>query len=297
MAVNARKLKEEKVARGSVKTRRRKRRRSACAKKEEGRVESDSPELPRSALSKKSLFAIVPHPATDAITTATEEEGEAVTSIADSPPVHNLPPGSGFVDETPNIAAGLESLSAAVPGGEEEAVCYNGSVCGTAMIEELLGDLCAEDVMGSFSVSLNNESSQAPCTQDHPDCDVALVLPSQPRVACPLSSTPLAPVPQSTKLSGVAVQTVSRVLSTSSTSAGNAGLKESIATLPQTHLGQEINRRAANKEVVIARPEHSCCYPSGTFYGLSSEVRRLLADTRGITALYGKFVSIDCIPA
>lgn len=258
-------------------------------------MESDSPELPRSALSKKSLLAVVPAPAADAITTVPEEEGEAVTSIADSPPVHNRPSESGLADETPNAAAGLESLSAAVPHGEEE-VCYNGSVCGTAMMEELLGDLCAEDVMGSFSVSLNNESSRALSTQDHPDCDVALVLPSQPRIPFPLSSTPVASAPQCSKLSGEAVQTVSHVLSSFSTGTGNVALKESAVTLPQTHLSQDMNRRVANKEMDIDRPEHSCCYPSGTFYGLSSEVKRLLADTQGIKALYGKLLFIDCIP-
>ena len=128
MAANARKLKEEKATRGSVKTRRRKRRRSACATKEEGSMESDSPELPRSALSKTPLFPIVPAPAADAITTAPEEEDEAVTSIADSPPVHNTPYESGFACETPNTTPGLEPMSAAVPQREEEDCCNGVSV-------------------------------------------------------------------------------------------------------------------------------------------------------------------------
>ena len=117
MAVNACKLKKKKATRGSVKTRRRKRRRSACATTGEGSMESDSPEPPRSALSKTPLFP-----------TAPEEEDEAVISIADSPPVHNTPYESGFACETPNTTPGLEPMSAAVPQREEEDCCNGVSV-------------------------------------------------------------------------------------------------------------------------------------------------------------------------
>ena len=37
------------------------------------------------------------------------------------------------------------------------------SVCDGVMIEELLGSLCAEDVLGSFSVTMSSEPPHALC--------------------------------------------------------------------------------------------------------------------------------------
>ena len=272
-----------------VKNRRRKRKRSACTRKE-GSVESHSPELSITALNKKALLVpaqAAPDASTASCSTVTEVEGEDVTSIADSPPVPQRLPRAIFSGEAGSTAAGHESLTGAVAQGDVQVHC-NGSICDGAMIEELLGGLCAEDVIGSFSVSVSNESPPALCTQDHLDCDAALdrVLPLRVGASLPLSSTPVA-MPQSADRTRDAVRSVSPALALSSTSSVNVRVEQSTAVLPQACPSQDMKGGTVSEEMSNGQAKHSRWYPSGTFYGLSSDVKRLLTDTRGITALYG----------
>ena len=276
-----------------VKSKRRKRRRSACTKKEEGTVDGDSPDLSRTALSKKAMR--VPSAASTACSTScstvTKVEGGDVTSIADSPPLPRHLPGAAVGGETGGRAAGPQSPSVAFPHGD---VHCNDSVCDGAMIEELLGGLCAEDVLGSFSVTMSSEPPHALCAPDHPGCDVAVDQPPPLLLSAPppLSSTPVAR-PQSTALTRGKVQSVGPVpTALSSTTDNNAGLVEesAAAVLLQACPGWGNMESVVHEETGGKQAEDSCCYPSGTFYGLSAEVKRLLRDTRGITALYGRLV-------
>lgn len=273
-----------------VKNRRRKRRRSTCARKE-GSVESDSPELTRRALNKEALVPAATPGACTATScgTATEVEEEDVTSIADSPRVPQSFPGTAFVGQSDSTAAGHESLSTALPQGDVQDRC-NDSACDGAMIEELLGGLCAEDVLGSFSVSVSNDPPQIVSTPHHPHCDVALERDTPLRwgESLPLSSTPLAS-PRSTDPMKGQVQSVSPALAAlpSASSTGVELVEEPAAVLPQVCRSWDKKEEVVSGEAGSRRTEHSCCYPSGSFYGLSAEVKRLLTEARGITALYG----------
>ena len=160
------------------------------------------------------------------------------------------------------------------------------------MIEELLGSLCAEDVLGSFSVTMSSEPPHALCAPDHLGCDVAVDQPPPLLLSAPppLSSTPVAR-PQSTALTRGKVQSVGPAPPVlSSTTGSDAGLVEdsAAAVLLQACPDWGKMESVVSEETGGTQAEDSCCYPSGTFYGLSAEVKRLLRDTRGITALYGR---------
>ena len=135
------------------------------------------------------------------------------------------------------------------------------SVCDGVMIEELLGSLCAEDVLGSFSVTMSSEPPHALCAPDHLGCDVAVDQPPPLLLSAPppLSSTPVAR-PQSTALIRDKVQSVGLApMVLSSTSGNDAGLVEdsAAAVLLQACLGwgkmesMEGDRRQAGRRLLL----------------------------------------------
>ena len=85
----------------------------------------------------------------------------------------------------------------------------------------------------------------------------------------------------------------------SSTSGNDAGLVEdsAAAVLLQACLGWGKMESTVYEETGGKQAEDFYCYSSGTSYGLSAEVKRLLRDTRGITALYEWQDRCLCSPA
>ena len=85
----------------------------------------------------------------------------------------------------------------------------------------------------------------------------------------------------------------------SSTSGNDAGLVEdsAAAVLLQACLGWGKMESMVYEETGGKQAEDFYCNSSGTSYGLSAEVKRLLRDTRGITALYEWQDRCLCSPA